>query len=41
LNLTAVSFGGTSLLIIVGVALQTMQQLEGQLLQRNYRGFIR
>lgn len=40
-NLTAVSFGGTSLLIIVGVALQTLQQLEGQLLQRNYRGFIR
>jgi preprotein translocase subunit SecY len=40
-NLNAVYFGGTSLLIIVGVALQTMQQMEGQLLQRHYRGFIR
>lgn len=40
-NLTSVYFGGTSLLIIVGVALQTMQQMEGQLLQRHYRGFIR
>ncbi|MDQ0190424.1 preprotein translocase subunit SecY [Alicyclobacillus cycloheptanicus] len=41
MNLTDVYFGGTSLLIIVGVALQTMQQMEGQLLQRHYRGFIR
>lgn len=41
MSLTAVYLGGTSLLIIVGVALQTMQQLQGQLLQRNYRGFIR
>ncbi len=40
-NLNSVYFGGTSLLIIVGVALQTMQQMEGQLLQRHYRGFIR
>lgn len=40
-NLSAVYFGGTSLLIIVGVALQTLQQMEGQLLQRHYRGFIR
>jgi preprotein translocase subunit SecY len=40
-NLTSVYFGGTSLLIIVGVALQTLQQMEGQLLQRHYRGFIR
>lgn len=41
MSLTDVYFGGTSLLIIVGVALQTMQQMEGQLLQRHYRGFIR
>ncbi|MBX6352443.1 MAG: preprotein translocase subunit SecY [Thermoflavifilum sp.] len=41
MGLTAVYFGGTSLLIIVGVALQTVQQLEGHLLQRHYRGFIR
>lgn len=40
-GLTSVYLGGTSLLIIVGVALQVMQQMEGQLLQRNYRGFIR
>ncbi|MBX5435838.1 MAG: preprotein translocase subunit SecY [Alicyclobacillaceae bacterium] len=41
INLNQVYFGGTSLLIIVGVSLQTLQQLEGQLLQRHYRGFIR
>lgn len=40
-NLNSVYFGGTSILIIVGVALQTLQQMEGQLLQRHYRGFIR
>lgn len=34
-------FGGTSLLIVVGVALDTMKQLESQLLQRHYKGFIR
>jgi len=32
--------GGTSLLIIVGVALDTMQQVEAQLLMRHYRGFL-
>lgn len=41
MNLSNVYFGGTSLLIIVGVSLQTMQQMEGQMLQRHYRGFIR
>ncbi|MDP9728522.1 preprotein translocase subunit SecY [Alicyclobacillus tolerans] len=41
MNLQSFSITGTSLLIIVGVSLQTLQQLEGQLLQRNYRGFIR
>jgi preprotein translocase subunit SecY len=30
-----------SLLIMVGVALQTMQQIESQLMQRNYEGFLR
>ena len=34
-------FGGTSLLIIVGVALDTIQQLESQLLMRHYEGFVR
>lgn len=34
-------FGGTSLLIVVGVALDTMQQLESHLLMRHYEGFLR
>jgi preprotein translocase subunit SecY len=34
-------FGGTSLLIIVGVALDTLQQMESQLLMRHYDGFIK
>jgi len=38
---TAVQIGGTSLLIVVGVALQTMKQLEGQMVKRHYKGFIR
>jgi len=38
---TAVQIGGTSLLIVVGVALQTMKQLEGQLVKRHYKGFIK
>lgn len=33
--------GGTSLLIIVGVALDTMKQLESQLVKRHYKGFIK
>lgn len=37
----AIQIGGTSLLIVVGVALQTMKQLESQLVQRHYRGFIK
>ncbi|HUS80092.1 MAG TPA: preprotein translocase subunit SecY [Armatimonadota bacterium] len=32
--------GGTSLLIVVGVALDTMQQIEAQLLMRHYKGFL-
>src|SRR5690625_4441971 len=38
---TAVQIGGTSLLIVVGVALQTMKQLDRQLVKRQYQGFIR
>jgi len=34
-------FGGTSLLIVVGVALDTMKQLEAQLMMRNYEGFLK
>jgi preprotein translocase subunit SecY len=34
-------FGGTSILITVGVALETMKQLESQLMMRHYEGFLR
>ncbi|WP_449621803.1 preprotein translocase subunit SecY [Robertmurraya sp. Marseille-Q9965] len=33
--------GGTSLLIVIGVALETMKQLESQLVKRHYKGFIK
>ena len=35
-----VSFGGTSLIIIVSVVLETMKQIESQMLVRNYKGFL-
>lgn len=35
-----VAFGGTSILIIVGVALETVQQLESQLVMKHYKGFL-
>lgn len=35
-----VTFGGTSILILVGVALETVQQLESQLMMRHYKGFL-
>jgi preprotein translocase subunit SecY len=34
-------FGGTSILIIVGVGLETVKQIESQLQQRHYEGFLR
>jgi preprotein translocase subunit SecY len=34
-------FGGTSILIMVGVGLDTVKQIESQLQQRNYEGFLR
>jgi len=37
----SVRIGGTSLLIVVGVALETMKQLESQLVKRHYKGFIK
>jgi preprotein translocase subunit SecY len=40
-NINAFPFGGTSVLITVGVALETMKQLESQLLMRHYEGFLR
>jgi len=36
----SVTIGGTSLLIVVGVALETMKQVESQLIKRHYKGFI-
>ena len=36
----SVKLGGTSLLIVVGVALETMKQIESQLIKRHYKGFI-
>lgn len=35
-----IAFGGTSILILVGVALETVQQLESQLVTRHYKGFL-
>ncbi|HZP56946.1 MAG TPA: preprotein translocase subunit SecY [Dehalococcoidia bacterium] len=40
-NITSLSISSTGLLIVVGVVLDTMKQLEAQLLMRNYEGFIR
>ena len=34
------SFGGTTLLIVVGVAIETFRELEAQLTMRNYKGFL-
>jgi preprotein translocase subunit SecY len=40
-GITALYFGGTSILIMVGVALETIQQIESHLLMRHYEGFIK
>ncbi len=39
-NVRAFAFGGTSILIAVGVALETMKQIDSQLMMRNYEGFL-
>ena len=36
----SVSFGGTSLIIIVGVVIETLKQVESKMLERNYKGFL-
>jgi len=36
-----IAFGGTAILIAVGVAIDTVKQLEGQLLMRHYQGFLK
>ena len=38
--LTGISLGGTSIIIVVGVALETVRALEAQMLMRNYKGFL-
>ena len=40
-NISGFPFGGTSILIIVGVVLETMKQIDSQLMMRNYEGFLR
>jgi preprotein translocase subunit SecY len=40
INFTSIAFTGTSLLIVVGVALETVRDLEAQLAMRNYKGFL-
>ena len=40
-NFQQFPFGGTSVLIAVGVALETMKQIESQLLMRHYEGFLK
>ena len=39
-SLSGISIGGTSLLIVVGVALETVKQIESQMLTRHYKGFL-
>ncbi len=38
---TSIPFGGASILIVVGVGLETVKQIESQLQQRHYEGFLR
>ncbi len=40
-EITAFPFGGTAVLIVVGVGLETMKQLESQLMMRHYEGFLK
>ena len=39
-GMTALSLGGTSVIIIVGVALETVRQMESQMMMRHYKGFL-
>lgn len=39
-DLTALSLSGTSIIIVVGVALETVKQLESQMMMRHYKGFL-
>ena len=39
-NISGLTIGGTSIMIVVGVALETVKQLEQQMMMRNYKGFL-
>ena len=39
-NMGNLSLGGTSIIIVVGVALETVKQLESQMMMRHYKGFL-
>ena len=39
-NIGGLALGGTSVLIIVGVALETVKQIEAQMMMRHYKGFL-
>ena len=39
-NISALSLTGTSLLIVVGVALETVREVESQMIMRHYKGFL-
>lgn len=39
-NISGLAIGGTSIMIVVGVALETVKQLEQQMMMRNYKGFL-
>jgi preprotein translocase subunit SecY len=40
-SLKGLAIGGTGVLIVVSVVVETMKQIEAQLMMRNYEGFIR
>ena len=39
-SFSGLSIGGTSVMIVVGVALETVQQIESQMMMRHYKGFL-
>ena len=41
MNINTFYFGGTAVIIVVGVALDTVHQIEGQLLMRHYEGILK
>ena len=38
--LSGISLGGTSIIIVVGVAIETVRAVESQMMMRNYKGFL-